>query len=159
MKFSPLYPWLFVAPDGDIFCHGVRKVNPHKHPTGYMYLNITVNGKKRSIRAHRVIASVLCSGFSPELWVNHKNGVRHDNRPENLEWVTPRENVLHAYDFGLKDSQRGSRHRAAKLKEQQVLDIRARAAAGELNGSLAAAFNVKHNTISDIVARTTWRHI
>ncbi|MFT4271832.1 MAG: NUMOD4 motif-containing HNH endonuclease [Pantoea sp.] len=59
------------------------------------YLQVKISGKKYSV--HRLIALAFCDGYSPELVVNHKNGVRDDNRAENLEWVTHSENLRHAY--------------------------------------------------------------
>ncbi|EOW7152420.1 TPA: HNH endonuclease [Yersinia enterocolitica] len=59
------------------------------------YLQIKVNGKKYS--AHRLVAFAFCEGFSEGLVVNHKNGIRDDNRAENLEWVTQAYNNQHAF--------------------------------------------------------------
>lgn len=47
--------------------------------------------------AHRVVAQAWLPS-SPKEFVNHKNGVKHDNRAENLEWVTSSENAQHKYD-------------------------------------------------------------
>lgn len=59
------------------------------------YLQVKIHGKKYSV--HRMIAFAFCNGYVDGLHVNHKNGVRADNRAENLEWVTPSENVLHGF--------------------------------------------------------------
>lgn len=64
---------------------------------GYMMLR--VDGK--AISAHRLVALVFCEGWEEGLQVNHKNGIKDDNRPDNLEWVTNSENVSHAFrDLG-----------------------------------------------------------
>lgn len=60
------------------------------------------NGKvKKSCQVHRLVASAFVDGGFPEMQVNHINGVKSDNRKENLEWVTPSQNIQHAYDNGL----------------------------------------------------------
>ncbi|WAH52591.1 NUMOD4 motif-containing HNH endonuclease [Pseudescherichia vulneris] len=59
------------------------------------YLQVKILGKKHSV--HRMIAMAFCNGYKEGLFVNHKNGIKSDNRAENLEWVTPSENVLHGY--------------------------------------------------------------
>lgn len=59
------------------------------------YLQVKISGKKHSL--HRLIAIAFCAGYSEGLVVNHKNGIRTDNRAENLEWVSHSENLLHAY--------------------------------------------------------------
>ncbi|UYU30300.1 NUMOD4 domain-containing protein [Siccibacter colletis] len=59
------------------------------------YLQVKIFGKKFSV--HRMVAMAFCLGYEEGLHVNHKNGVRDDNRAENLEWVTPSENVKHGF--------------------------------------------------------------
>lgn len=71
-----------------------RPVNPFRVKTT-RYLQIKVKGKKYS--AHRLVAMAFCPGFSDGLVVNHKNGIRDDNRAENLEWVTQAYNCEHAF--------------------------------------------------------------
>lgn len=75
--------------------------------TGYM--QIRVGGrKKRSV--HRLVALAFCSDHFEGAVVNHKNGIRDDNRAENLEWVTRSENIKHAYsDLGVVPCQTGKR--------------------------------------------------
>lgn len=73
-----------------------RQIIPFKcNSTGYV--QIKAYGKKYS--AHRLVAKAFCSGFKEGLVVNHKNGVRDDNRSENLEWVSYSENSKHGYRY------------------------------------------------------------
>lgn len=61
--------------------------------TGYAQVRI----KKRKMNVHRLVAFAHCPGFSEGLVVNHKNGIRSDNRAENLEWVTQAYNNAHGF--------------------------------------------------------------
>ena len=56
---------------------------------------------KKTESVHRLVAMAFNGPIPAKLEVNHKNGVKHDNRPENLEYVTHRENMLHAHRLGL----------------------------------------------------------
>lgn len=60
------------------------------------YLRVWL-GKGAARLVHRLVASAFVSGFEEWLEVNHKNGIRADNRAENLEWVTRGENHRHSY--------------------------------------------------------------
>lgn len=66
------------------------------------YHQITINRKTTS--AHRLIALTWVPGFAEGLWIDHLNGVRTDNRPDNLEWVTPSENARRPYALGRRKS-------------------------------------------------------
>lgn len=54
-------------------------------------------GKVKKFLVHRLVASAFVPGEIKGLQVNHINGVRNDNRSDNLEWVTASENLKHSY--------------------------------------------------------------
>lgn len=59
------------------------------------YLKVKLGEKHHKI--HRLVASAFIPNPENKPCVNHKNGVRDDNRVENLEWVDCKENNLHSY--------------------------------------------------------------
>jgi hypothetical protein len=68
---------------------------------GYSQMNITLNGKTKSFLVHRLVALEYCLNPSNKKEVNHINGIKTDNRVENLEWVTRSENIKHGISTGL----------------------------------------------------------
>lgn len=117
--------------------------------------------KERSIKVHRII----CSTFSPNinsenLEVNHINGIKTDNSSVNLEWVTRQENIKHCVENNLQIPFKGEQVGTHKLKEWQVLDIRAKYNTGFYKqAELAREYKVAKSTIRVIVLRTRWKHI
>ncbi len=88
----------YVLPCGNIY-NSIRKtyVKPVKNESGYCYVSLCNNGIKKNMYIQRIVAEHLISNNDiTKTQVNHKNKVRHDNRIENLEWVTPSENMKHA---------------------------------------------------------------
>jgi len=63
---------------------------------------ILYNPQKKRYFVHRLVAYHFVDGYSDELVVNHKNGIKTDNRAENLEWVTRSTNDLHAFRNNLR---------------------------------------------------------
>ena len=104
--------------------------------------------------AHRV--SWIFSGqIIPEgLLIRHKCRNRHCVNPEHLETGTVAENNADRIRDGTNIGPRGIKSRSAKLTEDKVRQIRARAT--ENQTELAKEFGVNHCTISDIIRRTTW---
>lgn len=125
---------------------------------GYLEITLCLKGIQKKFRVHRLIASAFIINIKNKSCVNHINGVKADNRVENLEWCTHSENLLHAYDLGLITT-KGERNSYSKLKESDVLEIRKRISMGEKNIDLANEFRVNPVTISDIKLRKTWSHI
>jgi len=64
---------------------------------GYQEVILSREAKRTSFRVHRLVAAAFCLPVTGDQ-VNHKNSIRHDNRADNLEWCTGKENVAHAID-------------------------------------------------------------
>lgn len=115
---------------------------------GYLAVYAWRNGVERGAMAHRLVWQHFFGDIPDGLTINHKNGMKHDNRPSNLEVVTASENAKHAYRTGLK-SQWGSRNPVAKMTEAQVAEARSRYAAGGITqGQLAREYGVAFQTMS-----------
>lgn len=71
---------------------------------GYGCYVLSINNNRKFFLAHQLIAKAFIPNPENKPYVNHKNGIKYDNDIENLEWVTPRENQIHAYATGLKTS-------------------------------------------------------
>ena len=123
---------------------------------GYLRVDLTINGKAKHYPIHRLVAQAFLPnpGNKPE--VNHRNGVKTDNRVENLEWVTHAENKRHAYDVGLQIAPQGETSCLAKLTNEQTAYIRDNP--DNLTGrALAEMFGVDATTISRVQLGKTYK--
>ena len=79
----------------------------------YFNFSLIKDGQQKTANLHRVIAENFIPNPFGKKEVNHINGNKHDNRIENLEWVSSSENRKHAFDTGLKMSPKGKLHHAS----------------------------------------------
>lgn len=126
--------------------------------SGYLQVTVLIDGRKTLHSAHRWIWTHVHGPIPEGLEVNHRNGIKTDNRITNLEVVTHQANIVHAYRTGLKTNA-GEKHPSARLTEAAVRTIRAAAATGAPYLLLAAEHRVSRRTINDIVRRRTWTHL
>lgn len=68
---------------------------------GYEIIGLCVNNKPFTKTIHRLMAITFLPNPKNKPFVNHKNGIKTDNRIDNLEWVTQLENTKHAMENGL----------------------------------------------------------
>ena len=119
----------------------------------YFQIRFRIGGRKqKAISAHRVVWRSFNGAIPEGIEVNHLNGNKHDNRPGNLELVTPNDNKQHAYRTGLRICA------AAKIDLATAGDIRSRRAAGASLSDLADRYGVSTGTVRDIVNWRTWRN-
>lgn len=87
--------------NGRFFLNQYRMLTPHKSKFGYLQVALTKNNKTKTVLLHRLIAEHFIDNPNNYPCVNHKNGLKDDNRIENLEWCTKSENTLHAFNNNL----------------------------------------------------------
>lgn len=94
-------PGIMVSTSGLIMSRsGIRK--PFLHKLGYYTINFGSGKNQKTHYVHRLIAETFVPNPEKLPQVNHKNGIKTDNRIDNLEWVSCSQNIKHAYDTGLK---------------------------------------------------------
>ena len=123
---------------------------------GYKRNGLSKDNKQKHYATHRLVATAFIPNPEGKPQVNHINGIKDDNRIENLEWNTASENVIHAFDTGLRTKLKGVKHNMVKLTEKDVLEIRA---SNKTNKILGETYGVSETTVSAVKHRKTWTHI
>ena len=124
-------------------------LSPWIAKTGYLVISCAENGKRNKYLVHRLVAMAFVGGYEPDLTVNHINGIKTDNRPHNLEWVTLAENTRLQWATNLVNI-RGEKHPSSKILDKDVLDIRAKIKAGASIKDIAKIYNVSTDLIYKI---------
>jgi len=143
-------------------------LKPKKNKWGYFWVGLYKNGKRKYFFFHRLVAIAFIPNTKNKPYINHKNLIKTDNRVENLEWCTQKENIQHAIKNGIQYGlgaigniwNCGSKHSQSKLKEDQVLKIRYLYNSNNYTQlELAKMFNICRRLVNYIINRKRWKHI
>jgi predicted glycosyltransferase involved in capsule biosynthesis len=105
MKLIPEYPNYSITKEGNIINNKKnRELKLILGNMGYYQVSLSNKGKIKNFNIHRLLAVAFLDNIENKKSINHINGIKTDNRIENLEWVTAGENNQHAYNIGLKHS-------------------------------------------------------
>jgi hypothetical protein len=137
----------------------------HKGPKGYFIIQL---GAKNYRLVHRLVIEVFYG--SSEFNVNHKNGIKTDNRLENLEYCTAKENTQHAWDIGLCESIRdkakqtglasfGEKNGMSKISDITAAQILAHRNTGVTQRATASIFGVSREHVRDIWSGRRRKHL
>lgn len=141
-----------ITKDGKVFNKKWKRyVKPQ--PNGMGYLRVHIAGRMYFV--HRLVAEKYVPNPENKPQVNHKDGNHLNNCADNLEWVTNRENSLHALQNGMMWIE--ERHPMAKLKRENVTYIKSHPEMSR--NELAEMFNVSPRTITDIRSGKTWKTV
>lgn len=159
-KYELKYDY-YVTEDGHVWSALSNKfISEHPDKNGYMKVRLSSkdlpNGKQHAYSVHRLVLE----NFRPvenmeNLQVNHIDGNKSNNSLSNLEWTTCEENIRYAIDNNLRAQVNG----AAKLTEEDVLNIIEKLKNGQTCCSIAKEYGLCRATIEKIYNGTSWKHL
>jgi hypothetical protein len=124
---------------------------------GYVKRVLSKNGKNFCFTEHRLVGMTFIENPEDKSTINHINGIKEDNRLENLEWNTNLENKQHAINSGLTNL-KGIRHPKCKLTEEQVLEI-IKIGFSQTRTSLSKKYGISRTNVLGIIRGKFWKHI
>jgi hypothetical protein len=157
-----------VDKNGTVNRYKSKMLSPGQNKHGYKFCYLYKDLKRKLMPIHQLVAKGFVENKDNKPHVNHKDGIKQNNTPENLEWCTPSENIKHAYDMGLNYNSekqkrltslanRGEKCHQSKLTEFDVRVIRDAWATGAFTQSyLSKEFGVGSDQISRIVNYKRW---
>lgn len=155
-------PYYIISNYGNIYnaFTGVKLI-PHENENGYLQVSLMTQSGRVFRKVHRLV--MMCFFYFPgcELYqVNHKNGVKTINIYWNLEWSTPKENIEHAINIGLRKPFKGEYNPNSSLTDKDARIIGEMIIAGVPDIEIANKIcNGNINIVREIAYGRTWSHL
>ena len=119
---------------------------------GYFQVRVMTNGHRVAAAAHRLVWYHFFGPIPLDLTINHKDGIKTNNHPNNLELATNSQQILHALHtlkVGRTD-QNGMKNSMATISQERVAQIKQRRLAGEKLVQIANDYGIAFQTVSKI---------
>jgi len=152
-----------VTAEGDVYSYKrgdwiIRK--PFISKNGYHMIILCCPEKKKHFSIARLVLSTFGRLPVEKEETNHKDGNKSNNHLSNLEWVSAKENVQHAFRTGLRDNTFGEKHARAAMSKIQVKAVRILSNVHKVSDRfLSNFFKVSRSCIYKIRTRQSWKHI
>lgn len=131
-----------------------KMLTPNTTQWGYKKINLISGNRIESYFLHRLVANAFIPNYNKKPFINHIDNNKENNHYSNLEWVTTKENIAHAYETGIRRP--GERNGRARLNEFQVRVIRKCDVGSTI---LSRFFGVHKSTIESIKSGRNWKHL
>lgn len=137
-----------------------RELKAHSVGKGkYLAVGLHKNAVIRQAYIHKLVFDAFVSNPDSLPEINHKDGIKTNNKDSNLEPSTRLENVRHAIRHGLCNSLIGEKNIQAKLTEEQVLHARLLFSTGLSQTTISALTAIPIANVHCIVRRKSWNHL
>lgn len=159
-KKIPKSKGYIISCNGKVFRNG--KPVPVSYMKGYLRFNCELlNGKRACYFVHRLVSQLFVSGYFDGAVVNHKDGIKDNNKFTNLEWVTQSYNVQHAYDNNLTDINKklGSNNPRSRINEKLAKKICERLKKGERVVRIYERYGLTKSIVLSIKKKKSWVHV
>ena len=123
----------------------------------YLKINLRLNNTPKTEKLHRLVAKAFIPNPENKPQINHKDGNKQNNRVDNLEWCTDRENKQHAVRMGLHTVLKGEDNPNAKLTWKQANSIRKEYKKGNTtHKKLGKKYSIGKSRIGEILLNKAW---
>lgn len=157
-KPIPGYSNYYCSKSGKILNATTGRILKYDYSRPYLRATLSKDGKVKKHFVHRLVAySWIGRQPTQKHQINHINGIKHDNRADNLEWCTHQENQDHARKYLYKQPI-GTELPWSKLNENIVRQIR-KSWPNKSARSMAKELNLSKTTVLRCVHRKTWAHV
>lgn len=145
-------------------------LSPGNNGKGYLFVGLVKDGDRKQHYIHILVGTYFIPNPENKPDINHKRGIKKDNRATQLEWTTKKENSKHAFDNGLLPQLKkmhklagiatiGSKGNFSVLKEADIPVIFDLSKNELTQQEIAEIYNVNRATIGYILNRKTWKHV